>query len=74
MFNYEVEYCVLFLVLKYCIEYNYSIVFFCIDLQFVEWVVEKEYVKNKIFVFFLDEVLQYIKNFDFFFIKWILSS
>lgn len=74
MSNHEAEYRALLLALKYCIEHNYSTVSFRTDSQLVERAVEKEYAKNKIFAPLLDEALQYIKNFDLFFIKWIPSS
>ncbi|WP_242217517.1 reverse transcriptase-like protein [Bacillus cereus group sp. BfR-BA-01380] len=74
MSNHEAEYHALLAALKYCTEHNYKIVSFRTDSQLVERALEKQYVKNPLYVPLLDEALKMIQQFDLFFIKWIPSS
>ncbi|MBD8068147.1 reverse transcriptase-like protein [Bacillus sp. PS06] len=74
MSNHEAEYYSLIKALEICIEKNYKIVSFRTDSQLVDRAIEKEYVKNKRFAPLLKQALDYSKQLDLFFMKWIPSS
>lgn len=55
--NQEVEFFVLIEGMKLCVVCGYELVLFWMDLDIVEWVVDLEVVKNKIFQLFVDEII-----------------
>jgi ribonuclease HI len=75
MSNHEAEYHALIKALEICIEkgYSHSVVSFRTDSELVNNAVEKEFVKNKLYVPLLEHALTLSKKFDLFFMKWIPS-
>jgi ribonuclease HI len=76
MTNHEAEYHALIKALNICLEKGYCnmIVSFRTDSELVNRAVEKEFVKNKLYVPLLEEVLHLSSQFPLFFLKWIPSS
>jgi ribonuclease HI len=71
MSNHEAEYHTLIKALEICIDRDYKVVSFKTDSQLVDRAIEKRYVKNDKYEKLLHKALEYIDQFDLFFIKWI---
>jgi ribonuclease HI len=74
MSNHEAEFHAFISALEICKEKGYQTVSFRTDSELVSRAVEKEFVKNKLFVPLLQRALELITYFPLFFIKWIPSS
>ncbi|GGE39371.1 ribonuclease H [Pullulanibacillus camelliae] len=72
--NHHAEFQALITAMHICIDKHYQAISVRTDSQLVERAVEKEYVKNKSFQAYLDEVLKLKSHFSLFFIKWIPSA
>jgi ribonuclease HI len=75
MSNHEAEYHAFIKALEICLEkgYSKSVVSFRTDSQLVNNAVEKEFVKNKLYLPLFEKALHLYKQFDLFFMKWIPS-
>ncbi|MEH7113438.1 reverse transcriptase-like protein [Neobacillus niacini] len=75
MSNHEAEYHAFIKALEICLEkgYSKSVVSFRTDSQLVSNAVEKEFVKNKLYLPLFEKALSLSKQFDLFFMKWIPS-
>lgn len=74
MTNHEAEFYALIEALKICRKKQLNIVSFRTDSQLIHDAVEKRYVKKDQYKPLLAEALQYIDEFEIFFMKWIPSS
>lgn len=72
--NHHAEFQSLITAMHICLDKHYHTISVRTDSQLVERAVENEYVKNKCFHAYLDEILQLKSQFLLFFIKWIPSS
>ncbi|MGG0716803.1 reverse transcriptase-like protein [Robertmurraya massiliosenegalensis] len=72
--NHEAEFEALIKALHLCLEKDYKVVSFRTDSQLVSRAIEKEFVKNKVFIPYFEEALRLIAKFDLFFIKWIPNT
>jgi ribonuclease HI len=75
MSNHEAEYHAFIKALEICLEkgYSKSVVSFRTDSQLVSNAVEKEFVKNKLYLPLFEKALSLSMQFDLFFMKWIPS-
>ncbi|MDQ0197588.1 reverse transcriptase-like protein [Neobacillus ginsengisoli] len=75
MSNHEAEYHALIKALEICLDKGFSntLVSFRTDSELVNKAIEKEFVKNKLYIPLLETALQLSNKFDLFFIKWIPS-
>jgi ribonuclease HI len=73
--NHEAEIHAFIKALEICLEKDYSksVVSFRTDSQLVNNAVEKEFVKNKLYLPLFEKAFHLSKQFDLFFMKWIPS-
>ncbi|NGP43766.1 ribonuclease HI family protein [Bacillaceae bacterium SIJ1] len=69
--NHEAEWHALIAGMNFCKEHGVRNVFVKTDSQLIERAIEKEYIKNPLYVPFYEQVLALSKHFDLFFVKWI---
>ncbi|WP_174733941.1 reverse transcriptase-like protein [Mesobacillus harenae] len=74
MSNHEAEFQAFILALEICLEKDLKTVSFRTDSELVNRAIEKEFVKNSLYVPLLEKALSLTSQFDLFFIKWIPSS
>jgi ribonuclease HI len=74
MTSHEAEFWALIKALEICTEKGYKVVSFRTDSKVVDDTVEARYAKREPFASLLSEALNYIDNFDLFFLKWIPSK
>lgn len=75
MSNHEAEYYALIKALEICLDKGFSstLVSFRTDSELVNRAIEKEFVRNKLYIPLLEKALDLSKKFDLFFMKWIPS-
>jgi ribonuclease HI len=76
MTNHEAEYHAFIKALEICLEKGFenSVVSFRTDSQLVNNAIEKEFVKNKLYLPLFEQALNLSKKFQLFFMKWIPSA
>ncbi|WP_096200473.1 reverse transcriptase-like protein [Bacillus sp. FJAT-45350] len=74
MSNHEAEFLALIHALDICIEKGITSVSFRTDSKLLDDAIEKQYVKKSLYQPLLEQVLERIKKFDMFFMKWIPSN